>query len=122
MAFDGYLDPLIGNALFCEYESVFARGHVFERCPFDHGRRNMFLDTFLSICTFVDIRYLWRPNLPDEGDNHVMELAVAGQAERLITQNVRDFERAELIIPQVEIIHPFRFLEAWDKETERWQH
>jgi hypothetical protein len=34
--------------------------------------------------------FLWRPNLPDEADNHVIELAVAGGASAVVTNNVRD--------------------------------
>src|ERR1700687_636005 len=35
------------------------------------------LDAFLSRTRLVEVYYRWRPNLPDEGDNHVLELAVA---------------------------------------------
>jgi hypothetical protein len=30
----------------------------------------------------------WRPNLRDEGDNHLVELAIAGGAEAIVTYNV----------------------------------
>jgi hypothetical protein len=34
----------------------------------------------------IEVYYRWRPNLPDEGDNHVLELAVAaGDAPLLPT-------------------------------------
>ena len=36
--------------------------------------------SFLSLCEWVPVYYLWRPNLRDEGDNHLIELAVAGRA------------------------------------------
>jgi hypothetical protein len=32
---------------------------------------------FLVRTQLVEVNYRWRPNLPDEGDNHVLELAVA---------------------------------------------
>jgi hypothetical protein len=35
---------------------------------------------FLSVCHWCEIYYLWRPNLADEADNHVLELAVAAAA------------------------------------------
>jgi predicted nucleic acid-binding protein len=38
----------------------------------------------------------WRPNLPDEADNHLVELAVAGRASFVVTRNLRDLTRAEL--------------------------
>ncbi len=40
---------------------------------------------------------MWRPNLKDENDNFLVELAVASGAEALITYNVKDFKNAELI-------------------------
>jgi len=54
---------------------------------------------------------LWRPNLPDEGDNHVLELAVAGSAQTIVTSNVRDFQRGELRFPDLEILTPRQFME-----------
>ena len=53
-----------------------------------------------------DVYYLWRPNLPDEADNHVVELAVAGGAEAVVTHNTRDFERAELHFPGLRVVTP----------------
>jgi hypothetical protein len=28
------------------------------------------LDAFLSVCHWQKVYYAWRPNLPDEADNH----------------------------------------------------
>lgn len=64
------------------------------------------------MCDWVTVHYLWRPNLPDEGDNHVLELAVAGDAQAIVTQNVRDFRRAELRFPGIEILTPAEFLKT----------
>lgn len=49
---------------------------------------------------------VWRPNLPDESDNHLVELAVAGGAGAIVTKNVRDFRRAELHFPNLLIMTP----------------
>ena len=54
----------------------------------------------------------WRPNLSDEGDNHLIELAVAGGAEALVTRNIADFKRAELKFPDLAILTPDQFLEV----------
>jgi predicted nucleic acid-binding protein len=52
--------------------------------------------------------------LPDEADNHVMELAVAAEAGTIVTRNIRDFARAELVFP-VRVRTP----EEWLKEVSR---
>ena len=54
----------------------------------------------------VSVYYLWRPNLPDEADNHVVELAVAGDAEAIVTHNTRDFCRNELRFPGLTVVTP----------------
>jgi predicted nucleic acid-binding protein len=102
--------PMVGEKLFREYEDVFGRDSVFVRCPLTRDQRNELLDAFLSVCHWMMVFFLWRPNLPDEGDNHLIELAVAGGASSLITHNVRDFRRGELWFPQIRIETPAEFL------------
>ncbi|MCP4751680.1 MAG: PIN domain-containing protein, partial [Proteobacteria bacterium] len=70
------------------------------------------LDDFLSICRWVRVYYSWRPNLRDEGDNHLIELAVAGGTKVIITKNIRDFQESELSFPEISILAPNQFLEA----------
>lgn len=53
--------------------------------------------------------YIWRPNLPDEADNHLIELAVAGGADLIVTRNLRDIQRGELQFPPLRIISPEAF-------------
>ena len=54
--------------------------------------------------------YLWRPNVPDESDNHLVELAVAGGAEFIVTRNLRDLGRMELRFPRLRVLSPEDFL------------
>lgn len=110
LAFDGQIEPLVGNALFAEYESVLNRDYLFQGCPFDTDKRNMFLDDLLSVCAWTEIHYLWRPNLRDEGDNHVLELALAGGAKAVITQNLKDLRGGDLRVPEIDILHPRELL------------
>ncbi len=41
------------------------------------------------------IYFKWRPMLPDERDEHILDLAVKAQCEAIITFNVRDFSGVE---------------------------
>ncbi len=102
--------PLMGNPLYAEYESVIYRDKIFTNSPLSIGDREQFLDDFLNICEWINIYYLWRPNLSDEADNHLIELAVAGGAEHVVTGNTKDFSHASLQFPDVKIITPATFM------------
>jgi len=83
---------------------------VFRKSPLSARARQRLLDAFLSTCEWIHIYYSWRPNLRDEGDNHVLELAVAGGAAAIVTSSVGDFRNAELQFPGVRILTPLEAL------------
>jgi hypothetical protein len=58
-------------------------------------------------------RFDWRPNLPDEADNHLIELGVAAQAEAIVTRNLRDVARGELKFPSLRVLTPEQCLEVF---------
>lgn len=102
----GRARPLIGNALFLEYEDVLSRDALFAAAPVGPADRATLLDAFLAACEWVDIAFLWRPNLPDESDNHLVELAIAGNAAYIVTANVRHFAAGELAFEGLRIAIP----------------
>ena len=102
--------PLMGAALFHEYEDLLGREELMAKCPLSRVERKLLLESFLSVAEWVRVYYLWRPNLPDEGDNHLIELAIAGAAEVLVTHNLRDLDRGQLQFPQLRILDPQTFL------------
>jgi putative PIN family toxin of toxin-antitoxin system len=103
--------PLISNALFLEYEAVSNRGVIQEQCPLTQEEIRELLNAFYGVCQWVSIYYLWRPNLPDEGDNFLIELAIAGNAFCVVTNNLRDLQASELIFPDLKILKPEHLLE-----------
>lgn len=108
----GQVKPLIGNALYAEYEDIMAREHVFRNSPVTATEREALFDAFVAQCQWINIYYRWRPNFRDEADNHLMELAIAGNAQWLITGNTRDFRQHELQFPEVRIATVAEFLQA----------
>ncbi|MEH1928555.1 putative toxin-antitoxin system toxin component, PIN family [Nostoc sp.] len=102
----GEYQPLMGNALFSEYESVIGREEIITKCPLTSGEISALLASFMSGSQWIYIYYLWRPNLKDEADNHLIELAVAGNAQIIATHNIKDFQNAELLFPNLSILKP----------------
>lgn len=113
----GRVEPLMGPALYAEYESLLGRESLFGGSPLGAAQREVIFDAFLSVCRWTRIYYLWRPNLRDEADNHVVELAVAGGASAIVTKNVRDFRAADLQFPDLRVLKP----EALLQEMDRWE-
>lgn len=104
--------PLMGEALFSEYEDLLGRGALFSACPISATERRVLLESLLSVSSWVKIYYLWRPNLPDEADNHLVELALAGHADAIVTNNVRDLRAGELSFADLQIQTPNQFLRS----------
>lgn len=102
--------PLMGAALLAENEDVLGRAELFRGCRLNVDERSELLDIFLASCRWTRIYFGWRPNLPDEGDNHLVELAVAGGASHIITRNLRDLRGMELKFPGLAAVTPEEFL------------
>jgi hypothetical protein len=66
------------------------------------------LDGLCSSGEAREIHFLWRPQLPDPGDDHILELAVAAGGADIVTHNVRDFTKAATF--EVRVITPAKLL------------
>jgi putative PIN family toxin of toxin-antitoxin system len=106
----GEYKPLINNALLSEYEDVSSRKRILDRCPLNPQEIRELLNSLYSVCQWVSVYFLWRPNLKDEGDNFLIELALAGNADVIISNNVKDLHSAEIIFPELRILTPEQML------------
>jgi uncharacterized protein len=106
----GRFVPLMGAALLAEYEDVLGRSTLFQGCRLSAREREELLDIFVASCRWTRIYYGWRPNLRDEGDNHLVELAVAGGAEFIVTHNIRHLKTMELKFEGLAIATPAQLL------------
>jgi putative PIN family toxin of toxin-antitoxin system len=89
----GRITPLVTPALFLEYEAVLKRPE--QRLVHGLGLRDIdrLLSALAAACEAVEVSFQWRPQLSDANDEMVLEAAVNGQADALITHNVRDFAK-----------------------------
>jgi putative PIN family toxin of toxin-antitoxin system len=82
---------LISVPLVLEYEAVMTRPEHLEAAGLTNGEVNVLLDTVIATAEPVRLAFLWRPSLKDPDDDMVLETAVNGRADRLVTFNRRDF-------------------------------
>jgi putative PIN family toxin of toxin-antitoxin system len=88
------LRPLVTTALFLEYEDVLMRAEHRLATGMSESDVQGALAAFASAAEPVEVHFRWRPQLADPSDELVLEAAVNGSADFLVTHNVRDFEPA----------------------------
>jgi len=110
-ALEGRLQPLFGNALWFEYQDLLARP-VWGTATTPDERLQM-LAALARQGRWIRVYYGWRPNLPDEADNHLIELALAGGAVAIVTHNVRDLRGGELQLGHLRVCTPAEILEDY---------
>jgi putative PIN family toxin of toxin-antitoxin system len=93
LAGTGSFEHCLSVGLLFEYESTLTRPGLI------HNLSRRRLDAILDyLCTSAHrqkIHYLWRPALPEPGDDLVLEVAVAGECDTIVTYNIRDFAGIE---------------------------
>ena len=77
--------------LFLEYEDVLLRAEFVLETGRTRAEYSGFLDDVAGVIAPVELNFLWRPQLKDPKDEMVLETAVNGQADGLVTFNRRDF-------------------------------
>ena len=75
-----------------EYESVLKRTENLKAFGLTSEEVDRFLDGMSLLVTPVTPFFLWRPQLRDPADEHVLEAAVNGRADVIVTFNVRHFQ------------------------------
>src|SRR5271165_4413047 len=80
--------------LFLEYEEVLKRPEH----RLVHGLAIEAIDEFLAelaaLIEPVEVHFQWRPQSRDPNDEMVIEAAINGQADALVTYNIKDFAEA----------------------------
>lgn len=82
---------MISVALALEYEAVCSRLEHRLGAGLTEDEVNVFVDAIVALAEPVPVHFLWRPQLRDPCDEMVLEVAINGQADALVTFNTRDF-------------------------------
>jgi predicted nucleic acid-binding protein len=80
--------------LFLEYEAVLTRPEHLLASGVSVQAVSDFLDYLAVLAIPVRLHYLWRPQLIDEADEMVLETAINGRADYIVTFNTRHFAPA----------------------------
>lgn len=83
--------PLATTALFLEYEAVLLRAEQRLATGMSEAEVGGFLAALASAAEAVEVHFQWRPQLRDPADEMVLEAAINGRADALVTHNVADF-------------------------------
>ena len=85
---------LVSVPLFLEYEAVLKRPEQLAAGQRNPAMVDAFLDALAIRAVPVHMFFLWRPQLRDAADEMVLETALNGRADALVTFNVNDFDAA----------------------------
>ena len=97
---------LMSVSLALEYEAVCSRVEHQLAAGLSEREVSIFVNAVIAMAELVETHFLWRPQLRDTGDEMVLEAAVNGRADALVTFNQRDFGNAparfgvELLLPR----------------------
>jgi predicted nucleic acid-binding protein len=86
---------MIANvALALEYEASCMLAEHRLAAGLDLHQCGIFVDAVLAMVEPVETHFLWRPQLRDPADEFVLDAAVNGRADAIVTFNRRDFDVA----------------------------
>lgn len=108
----GDLPLVVHQKLVFEYRDVLSRPDILAETELAWADIEVVLAHLVAGAHEVEVRYLWRPNLKDEGDNFILEIAVAAWPCTIVTHNLKDFVRAELRFPQIALRTPGQLLQS----------
>jgi putative PIN family toxin of toxin-antitoxin system len=105
------VELILSVPLILQYEAVLHRPEHLMACKMSKREVNSVLDNLSAVCKRVKVSYLWRPMLKDPGDEMVLEAAVNGQADQILSFNQRDFKGIEKF--SIKIAKPGDAWRAW---------
>jgi predicted nucleic acid-binding protein len=85
---------LVSVPLLIEYEAVMTRPEHLRAARLTTEDVGVLLDAVAAVAERVRLAFLWRPVLPDADDDMILETAMNGRADGIVTFNRRDFEPA----------------------------
>jgi putative PIN family toxin of toxin-antitoxin system len=101
----GEIRMLANVALALEYEATCRRAEHGVAAGLSPAQVGVFIDAVVALAEPVETHFLWRPQLRDPGDELVLEAAVNGRANAIVTFNQKDFGEIPMKF-SVEVLAP----------------
>jgi putative PIN family toxin of toxin-antitoxin system len=89
-ALDRRFELLLSVPLILEYEAVLTRPQHLAACGLSSAEVGHVLDDMAAVARPVRLAFRWRPRLSDPDDDMVLETAINGTADAIVTFNQRD--------------------------------
>ena len=102
---DGRATMLLSVALALEYEAKCMLPEHRLPAGLTAAEAGIFVDALIAMAEPVQSHFRWRPQLHDPGDELVLEAAVNGRADAIVTFNEKDLRDAERSFG-IEVIRP----------------
>jgi predicted nucleic acid-binding protein len=99
--------------LLIEYQAVLTRLEHLAASGLAADDVNILLDAVAAVAEPVRLAFLWRPIARDPDDDMVLEAAVNGRADALVTFNIRDFTGAAERFG-IAVISPGEAVRRWE--------
>jgi len=93
-AVDGRFQLLASVPLMLEWEAVLKRPGILGAAKGSVEDMEVILDQLADACVPIDLHFLWRPQSKDPDDDMVLETAINGRADTIVTFNVRHLASA----------------------------
>ena len=108
----------VNVALALEYEAICRLAEHRLAAGLSLAEVDVFIDAVLAMVEPIETHFMWRPQLRDPGDELVLETAVNGQADAIVTFNRRDFDAVAQSFG-VEVLLPKEALKNSQKKHSR---
>jgi putative PIN family toxin of toxin-antitoxin system len=106
---------IISVAVLLEYEDVLKRPDNLSAFGMTSQDVDVILDMICLRFDHIVTHFLWRPCLKDADDDMLLELAVGGRAEAIVTHNVKHFKGVNNLFHNLKILTPKDYLTTYLK-------
>jgi putative PIN family toxin of toxin-antitoxin system len=110
------MTAVLTPALFLEYEEHLRGDVALQALGLTDEDLVAFLDELVARSVRVRIYWLWRPVSPDPDDDMVIECAINGRAEAIVTFNTRDLQQVPDLFG-IPVFTPTEFLAHFGRQS-----